>query len=176
MSQHDSILVLDTEESIRSLLQEYFTRLGHVVHQAASVSRALEIIAASRVRVIVLDIGIAGGFDLVNLDRLRQAQTDLRFILLTGYPTLDMAVEAIRHGAFDFIIKPFRLEDLRGSVQRAMTTPSAPRIQPLRDRIAILEDALRRHGITPPVSTDSGSAGTAENEEDRSRTVDKVST
>lgn len=152
MTPLKNIVVIDPEEFIRQLLGEYFEQLGYTVNSAALVSEGLEIISSQNAEVVLIDTGSTSNKNsLEAVDRLREARPGLKVVLITGYPTLDGVINAVRKGVFDIVVKPFRLEDLKETVNRACQ-PSAESetANQLRNRIRRLESLLEEHGIKIP--------------------------
>jgi DNA-binding NtrC family response regulator len=106
------VLIVDDEEPFRRLLKNELSRKGFITDTAENGSVALYKIAASDYDVVLLDIVMP---ELDGLEFLRKLQTDPSsptVIVLTGRATIDTAVEAMKHGAFDYLTKPYRLEEL----------------------------------------------------------------
>jgi len=153
MKRDDSIIVIDPEEFIRDLLGEYFGKLGYQVFPVADIPTALGLITSRAIPVALVDFGISSGRGLASIEQLIQVHPDLQVVVLTGCPTLDSVIGAFRVGVFDLVIKPFRLEDLRRIVEKAMARACAQAVKAdLRRRVGELEDIIRRHGLTPPIN------------------------
>jgi two-component system response regulator PilR (NtrC family) len=99
------ILIVDDDELIRKFLMDFFVDL---------VPQTFDIVISD---FVMPDIN---GIEL--LKELVAKDDKVLFFLITGYPTLETAVEAIKNGAYDYIVKPFNLEDLRIKVERAIMT------------------------------------------------------
>ena len=114
------ILVVDDELLIRELLHEFLTRSGYNVVTAAESHEALRKIETGEYDAVLVDlrIGQGCGFDLVQ--NIRHLSPDSAILPMTGYPSVDTARDAIRHGAFDYIVKPFRLKELEVTVEAAV--------------------------------------------------------
>jgi DNA-binding response OmpR family regulator len=113
-------LVIDDEESIRFFLTETLTRDGHQVVAVASGEAALAQIAAQTFDVVLLDLLLPGISGIAILGALRQRTRDTAVIVLTGHGSLQTAVEALRHGAHDYLFKPANIIELRASVRTAL--------------------------------------------------------
>ena len=151
MEPAGSIIVIDPEEFIRDLLREYFGKLGYRVFSVADVPTALGIMASQVIPVALVDLGISPQCGMTSIGELRRASSDLQIVVLTGCPTLDSVIGAFRSGVFDLVVKPFRLDELRGIVGRAMMQAQEQAVRAnLRRRVGDLEDILKRHGLTPP--------------------------
>jgi two-component system alkaline phosphatase synthesis response regulator PhoP len=131
------ILVVDDEGAIRYSVSKTLQRIGFEVHEAASGEDALEMMTKNEYEVILTDIRMPGltGVDL--LKRIKDQSPDAIVILMTGYASLGTAVESLRLGAHDYLIKPSSSQDIRQSVTRGVE-----RARNLRRRRALL-DAIR---------------------------------
>jgi two-component system alkaline phosphatase synthesis response regulator PhoP len=111
------ILVVDDEAAIRYSVGKTLTRVGYQVSEAGSGEDALELIKEQRFDVVLTDIRMPGGLDGVELvRRIKDIDADIVVILMTAYPSLGTAVEALRLGAHDYLIKPSSSQDIRQSV------------------------------------------------------------
>ena len=114
------LLVVDDEATVTELLQEFLTTLGYEVEVAASGEAAVARIPVYRPDAVLSDLNMSGltGLDVMRF--ARQADEETMVILITGETTTAVAIDAIRQGAYDYIIKPFELDDVQGSVERAL--------------------------------------------------------
>ncbi|MFC1580214.1 response regulator [Thermodesulfobacteriota bacterium] len=114
------ILVVDDEKRIRDVCSEMLTNEGFDVAVADSGDVGLEMIDREHFDIILLDLMMPGlsGIDL--LSHVKGRHRDTLIIVITGYATLEHAIEAMKKGAFDFIAKPFSPEDLRMVVAKAI--------------------------------------------------------
>jgi DNA-binding response OmpR family regulator len=134
------ILVVDDEVSIRRTLTQLFTRMGYQAVEAASGQEALEQIAAQRFDLVILDIRMP---DMDGTEVLRAAHptaTNTVFILLTAHGTLDSAIVAIRHGAFDYLVKPSPVQEIVRAVEAGLA--ERQRRLSREEPVALLERAL----------------------------------
>src|SRR5689334_4560934 len=115
-----SILVVDDEPSLRDALQQLLSLDGYDVAVAVSAEEALGCLPRGGFDVIVSDIRMPGLNGLQLLERSRAANPRVAVILFTAYATVSTAVEALRLGANDFLLKPFEMDDLRRSVERVL--------------------------------------------------------
>lgn len=133
-----NILVVDDEGANRYSVSKTLQRVGYMVNEAASGEEALEMMKAQNYDVVLTDIRMPPGLDGVELlKRIRDQAPDAIVILMTGYASLGTAVEALRLGAHDYLIKPSSSQDIRQSVARGVE-----RARNLRRRRALL-DAIR---------------------------------
>ncbi|MBN1309159.1 MAG: response regulator [Chitinispirillaceae bacterium] len=116
------ILVVDDEFSICEVLGQYLKKDGYNVTMASSGEEALEVLGKSPVHLIISDIKMPGisGVDL--LKHVKETDGALPVLMTTGFPTLDTAIEALKLGAYDYMTKPFHLEEIGEKVKRAFST------------------------------------------------------
>jgi len=115
-----TILYLDDEPAIGLILEDTLERAGHVTIGARTVPEALQALARSPVDLIISDYRMPGLSGLEFLDLLRAEGHDVPLIMLTGYATIEHAVESIKAGAIDYITKPVRPEQLELSVAKGL--------------------------------------------------------
>jgi DNA-binding NtrC family response regulator len=113
------LLIVDDEEAYRNLLSERFTMIGDSVVLAATGEEAVERIKSQPFDVGILDLRMPGmdGIDLFK--RIRELQPVTEVIFLTGQATVDVAIEAMKLGAYDFLTKPCQLSELQAVVYKA---------------------------------------------------------
>lgn len=114
-----AILVVDDDDAIRDTLYDLFSE-DHLCHVAATAERALEWLDKDVYDVVLTDISMPGlsGVELLSLVRQNQPQTPV--IIISGIQNEDHAKGMIKMGAFDYLLKPFNLEDVERSVARAI--------------------------------------------------------
>lgn len=124
------ILIVDDKPNMRRLLMTTLQDLGEVV-QAEGGVRALELLAEQRFHLVISDIKMPDldGHELLRAARKLERPPEV--ILMTGFGTLESAIEALRNGAFDYVKKPFDTDQIRDVVERALA-PHLPRAD-LRD-------------------------------------------
>jgi DNA-binding NtrC family response regulator len=115
-----TVLVVDDEEHIREIAAAALKSVAEKVLTASSADAALEILRDENVDVVVSDIrmGTASGLDV--LRKVRSIVPDAIVILMTGYAGSDTAIDAIKAGAFDYVTKPFKYEELRRTIEKAL--------------------------------------------------------
>lgn len=114
------LLVVDDEPSIRDLLHEGLEECGYRVEQAGDAAEAFEKIKGGRIDLVLSDIDMPGDSGLDLLQRVKAHDPDVDMVMVTGVLDVDAAVHALRHGASDYITKPFHLEEVRIVVERAL--------------------------------------------------------
>jgi two-component system phosphate regulon sensor histidine kinase PhoR len=113
------ILVADDEGDIRDGAERILRRMGYDVLKAARGDDALKLIDASRPEIVLLDLKMPGKDGMEVLAHIRQQHPNILAIIITGYATVDAAIEAMKRGAYDFVPKPFEPDQLRIVVNRA---------------------------------------------------------
>ena len=120
MSRSGTILVIEdnvgTADSLRQVLEDE----GHAVIAAATGGEGLALAAKRNCDVVLTDLKLPdlSGLDIVK--RLRTVQAALPIILMTAHGTTDIAIEATRHGAFDYLLKPFEMPAMLHAIERAL--------------------------------------------------------
>jgi DNA-binding NtrC family response regulator len=115
-----SILIVDDEEVVRDSLVHWFTEEGYEVEAAADASDALAKLAGREFDLLIADIRMPGMDGIELLEKMRAEQLDTSVIVMTGYASVETAVRALKHGAFDYITKPFDPDDLSVVVRNAL--------------------------------------------------------
>jgi len=132
------ILVVDDEESICQLLEVMLTEEGYWVRTATSYDEAMKLFETDQFDVVIADIMMPDVDGLTLLKDVKKVDPEIPVILITAYASLGSAVEALRYGAFDYITKPFKMDQIRYAVKRALETRA------LRRENRILKRELRR--------------------------------
>lgn len=152
------LLVVDDEPLIRDVLRDLFVGDGYMVYAVADMAEAEAALAKKRIAVALVDLKLPETSGIDVLDRIKRHDPAISVILMTGYPTIESVIEALQHGACNYIIKPFRLHDLREMVGRARNAFDQKVCNEFyRRRVGQLERFLRQRGLTVPVSADSTS-------------------
>ena len=114
------ILVVDDDRMIRDACERILKRMGHDVVKATQGEEALNILKEGQFSVVLLDLMMPGIDGLKVLNLIRQFWPDILVIVITGYATIETAIEAMKRGAYAFIPKPFEGDQLRSIVARAI--------------------------------------------------------
>ncbi len=132
------VLVVDDDGAVRYSVSKTLQRIGYQVSEAASGEEALDLIGQQEFDVVLTDIRMPPGLSGVDLlRRIKDVAPDSIVILLTGYASLGTAVESLRLGAHDYLIKPSSSQDIRRSV-----TQGVERARNLKRRRTLL-DSIR---------------------------------
>ena len=115
-SQH-SILVVDDELLIRDLLYDFFNNQGWDISIAENGERALEILNTKKIDIVLTDLKMPNmdGLDLTN--HVKESHPEMPVVIMTGYPSVDSAVTALRQKVADYIIKPFNINQLYKTIE-----------------------------------------------------------
>lgn len=144
VDQTPRILVVDDEPFIRDLLADFFVKSDYEVVVAHDGESGIAECRRSSFDVALVDLKMPDQTGTDVLAEIRVLDPGLPVIIMTGYPTIDASIEAIRRGAHDFIVKPFRLQELKERIDRAIRTRSLTRdLEDLRSRLAAIEEELR---------------------------------
>ena len=114
------ILIVDDEPEIRTMISLCLTKCNFRITTAGDVSEACKILVQEQFDVIISDVMMPGEDGIAFLGRVHELWPDIPVILMTGHAQLQMAVNAIKKGAFDFICKPFDFDLLRKIILRAV--------------------------------------------------------
>jgi DNA-binding NtrC family response regulator len=134
-----SILLVDDDVAFRRVMAGELTRMHFEVSDAGSGEEGLKRIIEHEPDIVLLDLQMPGISGLDTLKAIRESNPGVEVIMLTGHGSIDTAIESIRAGAFDYVVKPCPLDELEVRIQRALER------QALRRRASILE-----RGLTPP--------------------------
>ncbi|MBU5678058.1 sigma-54 dependent transcriptional regulator [Alkaliphilus sp. MSJ-5] len=114
------VLLVDDEEKFITLLQQRLTRKGYSVEVSNCSLKALNIIEETEFDVALFDIMMSGMDGLELLEKAKKIQPNLEIIMLTGYATVDTAIEAMKKGAYDYLTKPIKPIELELILQKAI--------------------------------------------------------
>ncbi len=117
--QH-SVLVVDDEDGMRSFLARALKNRCGLVETAASAEEAAELVRRYHFDLIVLDIALPGRTGVEWLADLREQGFAGEVVLITAFASIESAIEALRAGASDFILKPFRLDQILNAIKRSL--------------------------------------------------------
>ena len=115
-----NILVADDDPYVQEILKDRLESLGYRALVAGDSAQALEIVDRNELCMMFLDIEMPGLKGLEVLREIRQREKDFPVVIITAFATIDLAVEAMKGGAFDFIPKPFKAAQIAHVVQKAL--------------------------------------------------------
>jgi two-component system, NtrC family, response regulator AtoC len=137
------ILVIDDDEAVRESMTRMLRGAGYTVDTAESGEEGVAAAKGNVFDVILSDLRMPGISGLDVLQRLRELRVDSAFIIMTGFGTVDTAVEAMKLGAHDYLTKPFNLDELVLTVRRALETTAlrreaGERLREAKDRFGLV--------------------------------------
>lgn len=137
MASSDRLLIIDDDPAMRELLGECLAPLGYEIAFSNSGQQALESLAAAPFTVAILDLMLPDLSGAEMLRRIRERRPEIEIIVLTGYASLETAIEALRSGAYDYVTKPFDAHTIQVTVRRAVEKSR------FRSRLAALNRATQ---------------------------------
>ena len=122
----DRLLVVDDEPSMREFLEILLAQEGYEVATASSGEEGLKIYRQLEPDLILTDVKMPGmsGLDLIR--EIHALDAAIPIIAITAYASADDAIRAVREGAYDYLSKPFQIEDLRIIIRNALEAQAAP--------------------------------------------------
>jgi DNA-binding NtrC family response regulator len=112
MRRQGTILVIDDEEIMREILETLLTREGYRVRLAASGPEGLEVVRSTPIDAVIVDVMMPGMDGLQVLDAIRDIDDELPVLMITAFASMETAVTAMKKGAFDYITKPFKNDEV----------------------------------------------------------------
>jgi two-component system phosphate regulon sensor histidine kinase PhoR len=139
------ILIVDDEKSIRDILTMVLKKEGYSVTVTADGEEAIDQVEAGNFNLAIVDINLPkiSGIDV--LKKIKQLNAETEVIVISGFASLDTAVESVRAGAFDYIIKPFHIQTITGVVRRGIE--KTRQAADARQQITRLKEENRELGL-----------------------------
>lgn len=119
-----SIMVVDDEILTLNNLKKALEKEGYEIMLADSGERALELLEQFKPHLVLLDLVLPGISGLEVLKKIKETDREIIVIMMSAYEILEKAVEAMKLGAYDYLLKPFKLSELKTTIQRALETLS----------------------------------------------------
>ncbi len=138
------VLIIDDEEEFANALAERMRGRGLIADTVNSGENAVASAARAMYDVAVLDLAMPGMDGIETLKRLLAVRPELQVILLTGYGTIGKSVEAVKSGAFEFLEKPVKFDELLSKINEAKSRKSALTEEKMDDMV---KEILRRYGV-----------------------------
>jgi DNA-binding NtrC family response regulator len=113
-----NLLILDTERAVRVGCQEVAQAMGFATHAAEIPEQAYKLLEAHSIDVVLMDLRLPGASGLEVLAEIRRRRPEAEVIIITGFATVESAVQAMKMGAYDYVTKPFNMEELRQLLER----------------------------------------------------------
>ncbi|MBW1980179.1 MAG: response regulator [Deltaproteobacteria bacterium] len=152
------VLIVDDDDTFRKVLVDLARTVGYAVQSCSDGGSAVKLIARDPFDLIITDLVMPGVDGTEVLRAARKRQPECLVIIITGHASLHTAIEAIRQGAYDYIRKPFKLEEMELALRNA-----GERIRLLRDNTRLLAELQRAYEQVALVREimETSSAGTA---------------
>src|SRR5512138_3907949 len=131
-----SILVVDDERSMREFLEILLRKQGHEVASAADVESALARVGEGDLDLVVSDLRLGSGSGLDVLKAVKSSSPATEVVMVTAFATTENAVQAMKLGAYDYVLKPFKVDELKLVVEKA-----------LEHRALVAENRVLRHRV-----------------------------
>jgi two-component system response regulator AtoC len=116
----NKILIVDDEDKMRRLLEILLRKKGHDVYQAKNGLQALNLLNQQAIDLIITDLKMPQLDGLGLIKKLYEQSSEIPVIVITAYGTIETAVEAMKYGACDYIVRPFELETVEAAVERTL--------------------------------------------------------
>ena len=167
-TKNKKVLIIDDEESIRDGCTQVLSRKGYQVESTGNALQGLEMALRNIYDIILLDVRMPKMDGLEILKKLKvEKNISAKVIIITGYGSIPLAVEAMRHGAFNFLTKPYSAPDLREAVEKALkqddTHDAEKELSVLigtSDYMKELKDSINRIAQTDSTVLITGESGT----------------
>lgn len=116
----DEILIVDDEKNYLLVLEDLLMEEGYQVHTASSALEGLEVVKARELDAVITDMKMPGMDGMALLEKVHIEKPDVPVIMMTAFGSVEKAVEAMKKGAFDYILKPFKNEELKLTIRKAI--------------------------------------------------------
>src|SRR5271155_2601701 len=116
-----NLLIIDDERSIREACREVAQSLGFNAFVADSAEHGYRLLEIQSVDAVLLDLRLPGAGGLDALRRIKERRPEAIVVVVTGYGTVQSAVQAMKHGAYDYVTKPFSVDELKLLLERVAT-------------------------------------------------------
>jgi len=115
-----NVLIVDDDPDVLSMLERLLKKLEYNPLVAQNGEEAVQIIDSNKIDVVVSDLVMPEMDGMELLKRVKSRKGDIPFLMITGHPTIETAVEAIKKGAYDYLTKPFQVEEVQIKIDRAL--------------------------------------------------------
>ena len=120
MNRHGSILVIDDEEIMREILEALLTREGYEVRLAPNAAAGLDLVRSMPFDAAIVDVMMPGMDGISALDEIKKLDDDLPVLMITAFASVENAIAAMKRGAFDYITKPFKNDEVLVVLRNAL--------------------------------------------------------
>ena len=119
MEEKPNILVVDDEVVVCDLIRDVLMEVGYKIEVAFSGEEAIKKIQEDKFPIVISDLKMPGIDGIEVLKRTKAINFDICVVVMTAYPSIESVIEAMREGAYDYIVKPFNIEDIKLIIRRA---------------------------------------------------------
>ncbi len=148
------MLIVEDDEGLRPSLEESFARKGHDIIGTSTASEAISLVRQLNIAVILLDIKLPDGSGLEVLKAAKEFDDEIIVIMMTAFPDIRTAVNAMKDGASDFVVKPYELAELHMAVERAIEIRSLRRsVRHLRHERQSRNEVTEILGESPAIAS-----------------------
>jgi len=131
------ILIVDDEPIVGDRLKSFLVKDGHRVESFTDPAEAIARLEAKQFDIVISDIRMGEIDGIQVMEKVFETSPRIKVIMITGYATLELARESLTKGAFDFIAKPFKLKEIRRTIQKASEALGDPGALHARDAAAV---------------------------------------
>ena len=150
--QESLILVADDESAIREMVSKYLERIGYTTITASDGAEALKVFKNRTPQLVIIDIKMPKMDGLEFIKNVRKFDTVTPIIFITGFPDMNTVMEAIHLGAYDYILKPFRMESVSSKVAQALNAINLAKENAALVELASLHDISNKLANTHEVT------------------------
>jgi len=138
------ILLIDDDPGLSEVIELLLAREGYAIKRAGTVKAGIESVRVAEIDLVITDLRLSNGSGFDVIAAVKEAQTDAPVIVMTGFSSVQSAVQSLRFGAVDYIIKPFDNEELLHAVARALAEGRMKRENAVRGaRPLAIEEYIR---------------------------------
>ncbi|MBP2671223.1 MAG: atoC, partial [candidate division NC10 bacterium] len=137
MTSHERILVVDDEEQMRDLLAKVLERKGYEVSVCGDGAEALALLEREPADLVITDVRMPGLNGMEALRAVKELNPEIVVLIMTAFGSIDQAVQAVKEGAYDYINKPFKIDEILLTIQKALEE------RHLRHEVSTLRQELR---------------------------------
>ena len=140
------VLVVDDEQVIREILADFLAMEGFSVETAANGAKALELLSRSHFDLVLSDLKMPGMGGLELLAAIQEYTPNIVTVIMTGFGTVETAIDAMKQGAYDYILKPFKVDEVVHTIRRGLEK------QKLQAENFRLKEALSLYKVSEAIS------------------------
>jgi DNA-binding NtrC family response regulator len=137
MTSHERILVVDDEEQMRDLLAKVLERKGYEVSVCGDGAEALALLEREPADLVITDVRMPGLNGMEALRAIKELNHEIVVLIMTAFGSIDQAVQAVKEGAYDYINKPFKIDEILLTIEKALEE------RHLRHEVTTLRQELR---------------------------------